>query len=132
MKLIGALILCVQIVIVAQAQNWPSFRGTNATGVTEGRTTPTTWTIDKGQNVVWKTAIPGFSHASPIVWDNRVFVITAISSDTNANFIAKDRGIDLANDDVKHTWRIYCLDKKSGQIIWSQTAYEACPEQKDM
>ena len=130
MKLIGALILCVQVVIAAQAQNWPAFRGNNATGVTEGRTTPTTWTIDKGQNVVWKTAIPGFSHASPIVWENRVFVITAISSDTNANFIAKDRGIDLANDEVKHTWRIYCLDKKSGQIVWSQTAYEGIPRAK--
>src|SRR5678816_1397762 len=111
MKSICALFLCLQIVIVAHAQNWPSFRGNNASGVAEGKKAPTSWSLDK---VLWKAAIPGFSHASPIVWENRIFVITAISSDAQTNFIAKDRSIDLADDSVKHTWRIYCLDEKSG------------------
>ena len=127
MKFIVALFLLCQASVI-HAQNWPSFRGSNASGVAEGQKTPTTWSVDK--NVVWKTPIPGLSHSSPIVWENRVFVITAISSDANANFVAKDRGIDLADDSVKHTWRIYCLDKKSGQVVWSQTAYEGIPRAK--
>src|SRR6185503_11560883 len=102
MKLTGALFLCLQVVIVAHAQNWPSFRGNNASGVVEGKKAPTTWTVDKA---LWKAGIPGFSHASPIVWENHIFVITAISSDAKTNFIAKDRGIDLAEDSVKYTWR---------------------------
>lgn len=115
---------------IASAQNWPSFRGTNASGVADGAKPPTTWNADKQQNIRWKTAIPGMSHASPVIWGNRLFVITAISSDPKASFNAKDRGIGLANDDVKHTWRIYCLDKLSGRILWDKTAYEGVPRAK--
>ena len=113
-----------------QAQNWPGFRGTNASGIADGTHPPTTWNAEKAQNVLWKTGIPGLSHSSPIVWGNKVFVITAISSDPKSSFNAKDRGIDLANDDVKHTWRIYCLDKITGRIIWDKTAYEGVPRAK--
>ena len=122
-----ALVLCLALVTTASGQNWPSFRGNNASGVAEGKKTPSTWSVDNSQNIIWKTPIPGFSHASPIVWGNRVYVITAISSDSKIGFIAKDRGIDLARDSVPHTWKIYSLDKKSGQIIWSHTAYEGVP-----
>lgn len=130
MKTIIALVLVLSPIGVTHAQNWSSFRGNNASGVAEGRKTPATWSVDKSQNIVWKTSIPGFSHASPIVWGNRVFVITAISSDTATSFVAKDRGIGLAEDSVKHTWRIYGLDKKSGRVIWSETAYEGIPKAK--
>ncbi len=113
----------------AQAQNWPSFRGNNASGVSDGHRTPTSWSLEKSENIVWKTPVPGLSHASPIVWGNRVFVITAIG-ETNANFKAKDRGIGLANDAAKHAWRIYSIDKKTGRIIWEKTAYEGVPRAK--
>jgi len=130
MKLIIALLLCLSFVTGIYGQNWSSFRGNNASGVSESGKTPVTWSVDKSQNIRWKTPIPGFSHSSPIVWGNHVFVITAVSSDAQTGFIAKDRGIDLANDSVKHTWRIYGLDKKSGRILWSNTAYEGIPRAK--
>jgi outer membrane protein assembly factor BamB len=96
----------------------------------EGAKPPITWDVEKAQNVLWRTAIPGLSHASPIVWDNYIFVITAISSDSKAGFQAKDRGIGLANDDAKHTWMIYALDKQSGKVIWSDKPYEGVPRAK--
>lgn len=130
MKLITGLVLCLLSITVVNAQNWSAFRGNNASGVAEGRKIPATWSVDKSQNIVWKASIPGFSHASPIVWGNRVFVITAISSDNSTNFVAKDRGIGLAHDNVKHTWKIYGLDKKTGRVIWSETAYEGVPRAK--
>jgi outer membrane protein assembly factor BamB len=116
--------------LTTNAQNWPSFRGPNASGVAEGAKPPITWDVEKAQNVLWRTAIPGLSHASPIVWDNYIFVITAISSDSKAGFQAKDRGIGLANDDAKHTWMIYALDKQSGKVIWSDKPYEGVPRAK--
>ena len=116
--------------ISTSAQNWPSFRGPNASGVAEGTKPPITWDVDKSDNVLWKTNIPGLSHASPIVWDNYIFLITAVSSDTKARFQAKDRGIGLATDDVKHTWMIYALDKRTGKVLWSNTAYEGVPRAK--
>jgi len=97
----GALVVALGLVLclssaTAQAQNWPSFRGPNASGVTDGAKPPTNWNAVKSQNILWKTPIPGLSHSSPIIWANRVFLITAISSDPKAGFNAKERGIDLA------------------------------------
>jgi len=114
---------------VASAQNWPSFRGPNASGVAAGNA-PTSWNGEKSSNVVWKTAIPGFSHSSPIIWGNKIFLITAISSDPATKFAAKGQGIGLATDTVKHTWQIYCLDKVSGKVLWSNTAYQGTPRAK--
>src|SRR4051812_37651557 len=85
------------------AQNWPSFRGANASGVAEGTNPPINWDLEKAQNVLWQTPIPGLSHSSPIIWGDQIYVITAISSDFKVSFQAKDRGIDLATDDAKHT-----------------------------
>ena len=116
--------------ITIHAQNWPSFRGPNASGVAEGTNPPTSWDIAKSQNVLWKTSIPGLSHASPIIWGNQIFVITAVSSDANAGFKAKDRGIDLANDDAKHTWMIFALDKRNGRVLWTDKPYEGVPRAK--
>src|SRR5436309_3520763 len=59
--------------------NWPSFRGPGARGIAEGFATPTTWDVENGKNVRWKTPIPGLGHSSPIVWGNRIFVTSAIS-----------------------------------------------------
>ena len=113
--------------ITINAQNWPSFRGPNASGVADGTNPPINWDIEKSQNVLWKTNIPGLSHSSPIVWCNQIFVITAVSSEAKPTFKAKDRGIDLATDDARHTWMIFALDKRSGRVIWSEKAYEGVP-----
>jgi outer membrane protein assembly factor BamB len=129
-SLIIGLSIVVLSSITINAQNWPSFRGPNASGVAEGSKPPITWDVEKSQNVLWRTPIPGLSHASPIVWDNYIFVITAISSDLKAGFQAKDRGIDLANDDVKHAWMIYALDKRNGKVLWSDKPYEGVPRAK--
>ena len=128
--------LTISIIVLAlssitiNAQNWPAFRGVNASGVGEGAKPPITWDVEKATNVLWRTAIPGLSHASPIVWGNQIYLITAISADTKAGFIAKDRGISLSNDLAPHTWMIYALDKQSGKILWSNKAYEGVPRAK--
>ncbi len=121
------LIFCLAAASVARAQNWPSFRGPNASGVAEGKSLPVAWDAAKSSNILWKTTVPGLSHASPVVWGNKVFVITAVSEDAGATFSAKNRGIGLASDDAKHAWRIYCLDKSSGKVLWERTAHEGVP-----
>ena len=120
-----SLLLC--LTSTASAQNWPQFRGAQASGVAEGRKTPVSWDATKSQNVVWKTPIPGLSHASPVVWGDKVFVVTAVGDDPNPTYVPKDRGISLARDEVKHSWRIYALDRKTGRVLWQQTAHEGVP-----
>jgi outer membrane protein assembly factor BamB len=112
------------------AQNWPSFRGPNASGVADGAAPPVNWNVEKSEKILWKTSIPGLSHSSPIVWGNNVFLITAISADESAGFKAKDRGIGLAEDSAKHIWKIYNLDRQTGRVVWEKTAYEGVPRAK--
>lgn len=115
----------------AQAQNWPSFRGPNASGVADGKPAPTAWDAEKNVNILWKTPIPGLSHASPVVWEDRVFIATAVSGDPKPYFRAGLYGdVDSADDQSKHSWKVYCLDKKTGKVLWEQTAYEGVPKVK--
>jgi hypothetical protein len=65
----------------AHAQNWPSFRGAGAGGVADGFATATQWDGEKSVNLLWKVPIPGLALSSPIVWGDRVFVTSAVSSD---------------------------------------------------
>ena len=59
--------------------HWPSFRGTNGSGLAEGYAIPAMWNGETGDNILWKTAIQGLGHSCPVVWGDRVFVTTAIS-----------------------------------------------------
>ena len=113
------------------AQNWPAFRGANAAGVADGTPTPVKWNAATGENVAWKTPVPGVAVSSPIVWGDRVFVSTAISSDPNQGIRAGLYGdVEPVNDSSKHTWRLMALDKKTGKILWDKVAYEGVPKTK--
>jgi outer membrane protein assembly factor BamB len=131
MKRIIPICLCLISVTIAHGQNWPSFRGHNASGVAEGRPTPAAWDGVKGTNVLWKTAIPGLAHSGPVVWGDKVFTTTAISSKGNEYFRHGLYGdVDSDKDTSKHTWKIYCLDKQTGKILWEKVAYEGVPKIK--
>jgi outer membrane protein assembly factor BamB len=130
MQNILALGLVIFLTPVAQAQNWPSFRGPNASGISDGQPLPTSWDAEKSVNILWKTPIPGLGHSSPVVWDDRVFVTTAISGAFKTTYNPKDDDIQPALDESKHQWRVYCLNKRTGKIIWSQTACEGVPKVK--
>ena len=111
-----------------QAQNWPMFRGAGASGVADGQNLPNHWNVESSENVLWKTAIPGMGHSSPVIWGNRLFVTTALSSDPSSVFQTKTTGqIDRRSDASKHTWRLFCLDKQSGTILWQKKVYEGEP-----
>jgi outer membrane protein assembly factor BamB len=111
--------------------NWPSFRGPDGTGVADGQQPPITWNIKSGENVLWKTPIPGLGHSCPIVWGDRLFVTTAISGNPNPKIRIGNYGdVDSVNDKSKHTWKVLCLDRDSGKILWEKTAYEGVPKIK--
>ena len=116
--------------------NWPSFRGADAAGVAIGARPPTTWDVEKGVNVRWKTPIPGLGHSSPIVWGNRVYVTTAIpETEEGVTFrYGQNAYSDVAaanrstRDSVRYSWRVYALDRASGKIQWERVAREGVPQ----
>ena len=125
---------CLLFLLAAvQAQNWPRFRGNSATGLADGMNLPLSWDVDNSINILWETPIPGLSHSSPVIWGDRVFVTTAVSSDANPEFRRAFalEGVEAAapsNDMSKHSWHIYCLDRRSGKIIWDKLAHEGIPK----
>jgi outer membrane protein assembly factor BamB/protein tyrosine phosphatase (PTP) superfamily phosphohydrolase (DUF442 family) len=111
--------------------SWPSFRGPNASGVAEGQNLPDQWNGKTGENILWHTPIPGLAHSSPVVWGNRIFVTSAVSSDPKASFKPGLYGDgDASTDRSAHRWMIYALDKQTGKIVWERAAYEGAPLEK--
>ena len=110
---------------------WPSFRGPAASGVGEGVRLPDGWDIKKARNVRWTAVLPGLAHSSPIVWGDRVFVTTAISSQAGATFKPGLYGEGTASEDRSvHRWVVLAFDSRTGAPIWQQTAYEGVPREK--
>ncbi len=115
----------------ASASDWPSFRGRNAAGVADGQATPATWNVETGENIKWKTPIPGLAHSSPIVSGGRVFITTAVSSDPEPYLKVGLYGASPDHpEDLEHDFRVYCLDQKTGKIVWQQTAHRGIPKIK--
>lgn len=113
----------------AQQVHWPSFRGPNASGVADGQHLPVTWDVKKGQNVRWTTPIPGLGHSGPIVWGDRIFVTSAVGGDTKLR-TGNYGDVTSVNDDAKHKFQVLCLDRDSGKVLWTRTAFEGVPKIK--
>ena len=75
--------------------------------------------------------MPGIAVSSPIVWGDRVFVTTAVSSDPNAAFRHGLYGdVEPSKDVTPHSWRLLCLDKKTGKVLWDREAHKGVPKTK--
>ena len=111
--------------------SWASFRGPQAAGVADGQRLPDRWDAAKGENVLWRTTIPGLAHSSPIVWGDTVFVTSAISSRQNATFKPGLYGDGDASDDRSiHKWMVYAVNKRTGRIQWERVAHQGPPRNK--
>ncbi len=111
--------------------SWPSFRGPQASGVADGQHLPDRWDGKTGEKILWKTPIPGLAHSSPVIWGDRVFVTSAISSRADATFKPGLYGDgDAAEDVSRHRWMLYAIDKRTGKVIWEQVAFEGEPREK--
>lgn len=110
---------------------WPSFRGPQASGIAEKQNLPDHWDVKTGENILWKTAIPGLAHSSPVVWGNRIFVTSAVSSDPKATFKPGLYGDgDASKDRSQQRWIVYAIDKRTGKISWERVAYQGEPIDK--
>lgn len=129
-----AILLClVALTVTGQTAKprWPSFRGESAAGVADGQNLPAQWDGEKGTAIKWKTRIPGLAHSSPVIWHDYVFVTTAISSRAEAKFKPGLYGDGDASDDRSvHQWKVFCLERKTGKVIWERTAFEGVPIDK--
>jgi outer membrane protein assembly factor BamB len=104
---------------------WPQWRGPFATGASDRADPPLEWSETK--NVKWKVEIPGRGSASPIVWGDRIFLLTAVPKDTDP--AAAHQPLGGVKPRAVHRYVVLALDRKSGKTVWEQTAREAAPSE---
>lgn len=114
------------------AGNWPQWRGPEGQGISTETGLPDEWSATK--NIKWKTAIAGRGHSSPIVWGNKIFLTTALDGDVIPGAKAGVThklldGTDFVHPDAvgadrRHTFKVICLDRETGKILWERVAYE--------
>jgi hypothetical protein len=101
---IGVLLL---VLMEARAENWQGFRGPRGDGTSAEKGLPLQWSAT--ENVAWKVPIPGRGHSSPIVWDDRIFLVSCIEE--------KEERI------------LLCLDRRTGKTLWQRTVLKSPLEQ---
>jgi outer membrane protein assembly factor BamB len=94
--------------VVVAAENWPGWRGPRGDGTSGETNVPTRWT--SSSNIAWSTKIPGVGHASPIVWNDRIFVVSALLDSQDRVLMA--------------------LDRPTGRIAWQKVVVNAPLEGK--
>lgn len=105
--LLTVIIICSPAQISSGEENWPGWRGPRGDGSAENDSRlPVKWNI--AENTLWKTPLPGKGHASPIIWENRIFIVSALDE-------TRDRAL-------------ICLERESGRILWQQTVLQSPPE----
>ena len=130
-RTIAIAVACLTASAGLSAQNWPAFRGPNAAGTADGKPTAVKWSVPGNENVAWKTPVDGVAVSSPIVWGNRVFVSTAVSSDPKQGIKTGQYGdVEPVSDATKHTWKLVAIDKASGKVVWERIAHEGIPKTK--
>ncbi len=121
------------------AQHWQQFRGPQAGVAPDDPRLPDTWTTT--ENVAWRIDIPGRSWSSPIVWDDHVFVVTAVNTKTPSQplnpvitYLARSLGGTMSGADIskptdEHRWTLYDIDVRTGRIRWERQIQAALPQQ---
>ncbi len=107
--------------------NWPQFRGAAAAGVGSGAP-PLEWNADTGKNIRWKTEIPGLGHSSPVIWGDRIFLTSAVGSGDAALKVGLYGDIQPVKSEGEQSFRVYCVDRKSGKVLWERIAISEQPK----
>ena len=113
------------------ARQWPMYRGQFASGALDNASLPDSFNIAAGTNVRWSIDVPGLGQSSPAIWGDRLYITTAISTADNTGLKPGVFGdISSVADTSVHEWRVYCIDKNTGRIIWEQLAHTGVPAMK--
>ena len=99
-----------QFAVPVHAENWPCWRGPRNDGSSLEEGIPIRWNGTAGENIAWKVAIPGVGHASPIVWEDRIFQVTC--------------------DEETEDRLLLCLDRNTGKTLWRRTVVNSPLEKK--
>lgn len=130
--LMGVASVTAEELAVRQSHNWHQWRGPAANGVAPHGNPPIEW--NETRNLKWKAEIPGAGKSTPIVWEDRVFLITAINTGMVAEGVAKpedqpQRPFGIKFPNTRYRFVVMCLDRATGAVQWERTAVEELPHE---
>jgi outer membrane protein assembly factor BamB len=111
--------------VTPEERYWARWRGPYATGVSETANPPLEWS--ETRNIRWKVEVPGRGSSSPVVWEDRVFIQTAVPVGVTGPESHEPRGGKEPRD--PHRFVVMALDRRDGSVIWEQVATEATPHE---
>jgi len=101
-----AIVAFLLLPLVAQADNWPQWRGPGNRGISAETKVPVQWSAT--QNVRWKVPLDGAGVSQPIVWDDRIF-LTASDGRLNERL------------------HVYCYSRADGKRLWHTKLFGSAP-----
>jgi outer membrane protein assembly factor BamB len=133
-------------------ERWPQFRGPESLGIADGAEFPEKWSAK--ENVAWSVDVPGRGWSSPVVWDDKIFLTTALSGDAwkepttgiyGNDYIAELRKQGLSPEEVSRRvrardnetpeeltsdveWRLLCFDARNGKKLWDAELHRGKPK----
>jgi len=110
---------------------WPSYRGYFANGYVKGARLPQAFDVASGTHVKWQLPVPGLGLSCPVIWDEHVFITTAISEEDQEGYRTGLYGdIEPVADSSEHRWVLYCINKADGSIRWEEVMHTGIPAVK--
>jgi outer membrane protein assembly factor BamB len=120
--------------------SWHRWRGPTANGVAPQGNPPLNW--DESTNIQWKVKLPGYGSGTPIVWQDKIYLLTAVDTgkmpegsppaadEKSASGGGRGRrGFRMSTPTPKteFEFRLLCLDRQTGETVWSQVARKQVP-----
>jgi len=116
---------------IAPERQWSQYRGYYSNGTLDNANLPEQWDVKTSENIKWKIEIPGLGLSSPVIWGDRLYITTAVSEQDKKGLKTGMFGdVTSVNDNSEHEWKVLCINKKTGNIIWEKTSCRGIPEQK--
>ncbi len=114
------------------ANNWHQWRGPEANGVSRTAKPPVQWS--ENRNIRWKVKIDGNGSACPIVWGDKVFLLTALNTGIVDSSLPKpedqpDRVFGIKYPNTTYQFVVLCLDRNTGDELWRRVAIERVPHE---
>lgn len=133
--------VCVLTVVLAlpALANWPTWRGPHRDGTAPQANPPLEWS--ESQNLKWKVSIPGKGSSTPIIWGDKVFILTAIMTEKKEAVATtpppaepqaggRRRGFGRSEKPTDvHQFTVLCLDRKTGKTLWERVATNTVPHE---
>ena len=148
LRVVTALSLCLSLCLVAlrsagaddfaaaRQRNWHHWRGPDADGVAPRAEPPVEWSRENGieKNIQWKIPVPGEGSSTPIVWEERIFLLTAVKTERVDDSIPEPEDQPERPFGIKFPRNVYrfvvlCIDRASGKVMWERTACERVPHE---